>query len=363
MEFKCKLVFENNLDHGDIWIDNQWNKISKLKNKEISFTVKGNQKNKVLALKNLDAGLSDGIKIISCQIDNYIVDDPKKFISFHMIGNPYVQNDIINEDFLLFNGELFFQINHEELFWLPHYYSDKEIDFVFTNNVHTCTNDDGCFYGESNYHTQGFYNLPYLRKYFNEKFSTKNIALGCSMTYGTGLKKSLAWPHLMGIDNFGVAGLGIDGIFYNAISLIEKFKPNKMVILFPNMSRRLLKIKSGNFYFRIPQSINVAVDSQYDRDYYLLSQKLFKEKREILLEKMVNDVDYLYSKEYLEKISNLPVDIAVSSWDKETYKQLPAFFKKILPFFEKIDIANDKEHYGPESHGSWVKKIKQKELV
>jgi hypothetical protein len=67
-----------------------------------------------------------------------------------------------------------------------------------------------------------------------------------------------------------------------------------------------------------------------------------------------------YSRRVLDKIvkvcheANKP--LYLSSWDEETYDYLESHFDNVLPFFEKIDYAQDQAHPGPKSHMTWVDK-------
>ena len=96
----------------------------------------------------------------------------------------------------------------------------------------------------------------------------------------------------------------------------------------------------------------------YEQDHYWIDSKELKELEHENQKLIIQDKDNVYSKSFLEKISKLPCDIGVSSWSPETYEILPKYFKNILPFFEKIDLALDGRHPGVKSHKNWVEKIK-----
>ena len=74
---------------------------------------------------------------------------------------------------------------------------------------------------------------------------------------------------------------------------------------------------------------------------------------------MVNDMDNIYSKKFLDKIAGVvgPENLFVSSWNKETYDILSNYFVNILPFFAPIDLANDNSHPGSVSHKKWADSI------
>jgi hypothetical protein len=250
------------------------------------------------------------------------------------------------------------KIDKDKLYWFPTYYSKNKIDFVYFNNLATCQSVEGCWEGEKTGHLSRHLNVPYhpsVNPNVNDKF-----ALGCSITYGTAMDRTRTWPALMGYENFGVSSAGIDSIFYNASRLVELFKPKTMIIMFPNMFRRLLEFERGGYFFRIPIAIN-PLGKLYDQDYHWIGSKeikdlVLKTQRQIVIDQ--NNDHSKHSKHYLQKISDLSCDIRVSSWSRETYEILPDYFEKILPFFEKMDLALDNSHYGPLSHQRWVEKLK-----
>jgi len=353
MIFRCRLKIKSHVNKGDITIGEESHSLSK-KIYEYEFTSSGS-KEKILSLKNLSPGLVEGVELISCEIDGFLLSDPEEFTSFQMLDNPHVDNRLIKEKNLVFNGDLEFEINQDKLYWFPNYYSANKIDFVYSNNLATCQGVEGCWEGEKLRHSSHYLNVPYhpdANPEVNDKF-----ALGCSMTYGTAMDRSCNWPALTGYENFGVPGAGIDSIFYNALRLVELFKPKTMIIMFPDMSRRLLEFERGGHFFRVPLTISPP-EGLYDQDYYWLGCKKLKDLASQIQRQMVIDEKNDHSKFYLKKIAELSCDISVSSWSRKTYDILPNYFKNILPFFEELDKAQDHTHYGPLSHKNWVEKLK-----
>lgn len=353
MIFQCRLKIESHIDHGTIIIGGITHQLEK-KTYEYEFSSEGSTQ-RIVSLSNLKPGLDRAVEISGLEIDSFSPPDPKHFLSFQMINNRYVDNRVINETNLVFNGDLSLEIHLDRLLYFPHYYSKKELDFVNSNNHLTCTGPEGCWDGEESVHNDLFPNLPYdpsIRPSAGDDF-----ALGCSFTYGTAMDRSKCWPSLIGYKNFGLAGCGIDAIFYNATQLIEIFKPKKIMIVFPNLERRLLEFKSKGHHFRIPNSM-YGLGELYQQDHYWIDSKELKALEQENQKLIIEDKDNVYSKSFLEKISKLPCDIGVSSWSPETYETLPKYFKNILPFFEKIDLALDGRHPGVGSHKNWVEEIK-----
>ena len=358
MTYQCKIKFTSHVDHGDIIIGKVAKSLLR-KTYEHEFTA-SETKGRIFSLKNLSTGLDKGVELISFEIDGFTLPDPKEFTCFKMEGNPYVDNTILNEKEFLFNGELQFEIDEDRLNWFPYYYSEKKIDFVYHNNLATCLSEEGCWFGEKSDHTGEFLNVPWhpsVKPEVNDKF-----ALGCSITYGTAIDRRQAWPQLVGYKNFGMPGAGVDSIFYNCHRLIELFKPESFVILFPDLSRRLLEFEKRGNFFRIPIISTTNKDSVLpatpNGETYWIDKKeiniLFEKKKE----EMILDENNDYSKYYLGQIADLAGEIHVSSWSRETYEILPKYFKTVLPFFERLDLAKDEAHPGPKSHKNWATQLK-----
>ena len=351
MTYQCRIKLISHVDHGDITLGKLSEGLQQ-KTYEHEFTASGTDE-RILSLKNLKPGLDKGVELISLEVDGYHLPEPKEFTRFMMLDNPYVDNKIIQEKELFFNGELSFELDEDRLLWFQTYYSKNKIDFVYPNNLATCTGVEGCWDGEDVEHTKEYLNVP-----FDPSISPKqgdNFALGCSQTYGTAVDKTKTWPALLGYRNFGVPAGGIDSIYYNAHRIVELFKPESMIIMFPILARRLLEFQKGEYFFRMPICSNI--EYTYLDHYWISSEELLKMishlQREIVL-----DQDDEYSKHYLQKISALPCDIRVSSWDQETYEILPNYFQKVLPFFDQVDKALDGAHHGPKSHKNWIEKFK-----
>ena len=358
MTFQCRLKIKSHVSKGDMTIGEELHSLSK-KIYEYEFTSSGS-KEKILSLKNLAPGLGEGVELISCEIDGFLLSNPEEFTSFQMIGNPYIDNRLIKEKKLVFNGDLEFEIDKDKLFWFSYYYSASKIDFVYYNNLATCQGVEGCWSGEETEHTDQYLNVPWhpsVKPEANSKF-----ALGCSMTYGTAVDRTLVWPTLVGYDNFGVPGAGVDSIFYNAHRLVELFRPESIIIMFPDMSRRLLEFEKRGHFFRIPIiPTTISEDilpATLNGDNYWIDKKEIKNLIKQKWKQMVLDENNDHSKYYLKKIADLSCDIHVSSWSPETYEILPNYFEKILPFFERLDLALDNQHPGPISHKNWVDKLK-----
>ena len=327
MIYQVKIKIQSHVEQGNIIIGDQSLPLSK-KIFEQEFNTTGSTE-KILSIDGLSPGLDKAVEIKWCEIDGYVLQEPEIFFTFQMLGNPYVENVSIKEKVIAFNGDLEFKVDQDRLLYFPYHYSKNRIDFVYNNH-----------FGK-----------------FQAPNPAGKIALGCSQTYGWGMDKSYAWPALLGYDNYGVPGLGVDGIFYNAKKLIESFQPQRMIIMFPNLERRLLELERRGHFFKIPILVNQN-EELLDRDFFWIKGEELKELAEETRKQMVKDEDNVHSKKFLQMISALPCDIWVSSWDRQTYDILPRYFKNVLPYFEKFDRASDDVHHGPKSHEKWAKNVK-----
>jgi len=66
---------------------------------------------------------------------------------------------------------------------------------------------------------------------------SKKIALGCSHTYGIGVERNEAWPHLLGATNYGVPGCSSDLVARTLPAILQKETPKIVYILWPDWTR------------------------------------------------------------------------------------------------------------------------------
>ena len=360
MKLDCQLILKSHLSDGILKNEDHDTKLSK-QNFILRFNLDEEVQKTVFSLRNLPIGNQNGVQVISFKINDVDIMsldhvDVKDFCQFVMKDNPYVSDEIIYETNLVFNGDFIVSLNTKKIFWFPFYFSPNKQDYVFNNHLISCQNDDGCFDGEKEPHRDEWLNLPF---HPSIDIDNDSVALGCSVTYGTGVPKKMTWPSLMNFSNYGVSGLGIDGIYYNLCSILESRYVKQAIIVFPNLERRLMFFERDGLHFRIPTAVGNIQGGLISRNYYWIDKKQLAKLHEKTMDKIVKDQDNDYSLHHLEKISKLPCDISVSSWSERTYEILSLYFDKVLPFFENIDVANDFSHHGPQSHSNWVEKIKR----
>jgi len=183
------------------------------------------------------------------------------------------------------------------------------------------------------------------------------FAIGCSMTHGTGVKFSEAWPaqleNLLGkkIINLGVPGLSIPGSLMQFRKILKTSTPRTVIFLLPYWQRNLLSIRvldKNCFYHLTPNSHSFIPD---------LDQILQKEIRNML------DSKYLeFIKSQILEITHLAMEhnvkVHMSSPSTETHDLILDTAK--LPVFPDDTIkerGDDGIHPGPTVHRTWAKTV------
>ena len=231
-------------------------------------------------------------------------------------------------------------LQEAKLKWFPYYFSKKKIDWVNKNHPYI----------------KIFGNFPYDPTKRKRKFD--KIALGDSVTFGNDIPAKNRYCSIVGYENFGVRGLGIDSVYYNLIQIKKLFKPKKIIILLPGCARRLISFKSKGYYFRIPGLLEMPLnDFPFDRDTFWTKKKTLHQLIENNNHKIVKDHNFSYQKKFLKKIAELDPHVMISSWSDTTYNFLPQYFTNILPKFEQVDFGEDGKHPGIISHKKWAKNI------
>jgi len=255
--------------------------------------------------------------------------------------------------------------------------SEKKNDFVFMNNhvsikdVHTHWCDRRC--ADFNYwnkmHFEKNDNQPYLNKY--QPGTTYQFGcFGCSVTRGTGTYRGEEWPALIEKDggsviNLAENGLGPDGIYLNLSNALKEFNITKILIVFPNLARRLQILQKGKLYMRVPTTIGDCNNDEALR----YSVFCTPEQRQILLNKLAKDMASGYLERRSEKIIKNTIKLIqdhgktgwFSSYDDATYSYLESLGigASLLPRFPKSDnLGLDKQHHSAKQHLEWYQQIK-----
>lgn len=200
------------------------------------------------------------------------------------------------------------------------------------------------------------------------------VALGCSITAGSGIEKDRTWPRLFDKTfgtqtlNLGVPGGGTDQILNNVKHLIEQdIEFKKLIILFPVFGRRLCRIRKHGLFFNIPMMASGDNDPMDEGKFNIFFNreelnKYAKEKSKEIVATYNPRRDHLIIKRTIGLLESHGVDFYVSSWSRDTFDFLEQSVdqKNLLPMFNKEnDNARGKDgsHPAESIHEKWVKNV------
>lgn len=303
------------------------------------------------------------------------------FCEFHMKDNLYVDNKIVSQCWeLCFNGDFFINIefDRKQFEFSRFYRSKRREDFIFDNNhldndkEHDYWCSIVCVGGEKNYHIRRWNNEPYLPEYRKEKKYDFGC-FGCSITRGSGLRRGSEWPALVNLElgsviNLAEAALGVDGIFLNLRCALKEFRFGRVIILWPQFSRFLLRWRVDGWHLRKPLTIQSNSISIQDYGIWLtgasLERKIARFQSSDYQKWMVQRSQRIIART-IKLLSDRGVRAWHSSWDPDTYSFLRSSLSGIdlLPAFPDSDRgAMDGYHPSARQQGSWYESIKNKLL-
>lgn len=343
------------------------------------------EKIKIISFSDFNSTAHQIIKIKDVMLNGKMQSNNDFFnlFSLQTQKNLYTKDQTIENCYeVAFNGCLSLDVkkNKERIFWSPWYKSKKRNDFVFQNSLLAEFNEDPDLISWS-YDTRTsrkiFRNIPH-----HDYDSTKMFdiaSFGCSVTYGTALKKQECWPNILSdnVINFGLPGLGIDGIFLNLQNALKKFNFRRVIILLPNLERRIVRYYNPNDDSVIRVSVTAST-SDWEHNSFkhwawglagiqfdLEQLKKWKKQHQKVAMSLVMDDNNIYSLKILDRLIKLmnssKIPCYISSWNENTYNELTKRIStpKLLPMFQSLgDRARDNQHPGFNSHRNWVDQIK-----
>ena len=327
----------------------------------------------LLTLKNMLPGKGQQISIRGILINGVLLKDWRKFCRFDIMDNRFADNSTRQAWYeLCFNGTLFLDVsaNSDQFFWFKYYHSACRTDFVYDNDILDCNAPHHCFgvcaSVSGTTHKNLFLNSPYHPDY-SAGSSYDYGCFGCSMTSGTALLRGQEWPALLkknnSVINLSVAGLGADGIFLNLYRALDSFDIKRIVILLPDLSRRLLRFTVDGQHFRIPITVNSVPSVEEDNVCVWFRYPWLWDRVSVTKKNILSDFGDKYSKKIilrmLDFLKRRGLPFWLSSWSPETYEflSLATSPDRLLPMFYRDRGALDNRHGSAKSHLDWLSSV------
>jgi hypothetical protein len=163
--------------------------------------------------------------------------------------------------------------------------------------------------------------------------------------------------------NLGVAAAGADTIFLNLHRALDTFEIERVIVLFPNLQRRLLRFGVEGQHFRMPVTNgNVIIDAQDTCIWFQwawLNDRISQVRRDLCMDDGTAEYSRRVIGRTVKLLQRKGVPFWVSSWDTETYEVLGSVVSAdhLLPFFRKDSDALDGVHSSGQSHRAWLEQI------
>ena len=236
------------------------------------------------------------------------------------------------------------------------YYSKKKFDYVAKNGTHHRCHPLPCDKDHKFYWS----NLPFAQNIAFKNNKNCIGAFGCSFTFGDGLKEEETWPYLLEkekkikILNFGTSGSGMDSIYLNIVSSSLEYSFNEIIVLLPNLDRKIARLFYKDNWFRWVVSPSIG-PLGWDLlptpigEYLNLDKSIFYKKGEKVVRSIVNDKEQRYNKKIIKKIIDFCdkryKKYIISSWSKETLEYLKKTYKdKSITFYDSSGPLNSSNH-------------------
>lgn len=263
-------------------------------------------------------------------------------------------------------------VNRSAFEWFPYHYSKARSGYVYENSSIDCPNHHGyrCAlpWCDSSTPRQTWPNQSPM-DLCDSKLEYDTICFGCSQTFGSALRHGEEWPALLAQDqdsvlNISVPGIGAEGIYLNLLHSLGDFNTKRVIIVYPNRERRLMRWRQGDQHIRIPvSSINVKNFEHYRKhlnglfvpqDMQWLSRRTFQLHRDSVLGRAarLNNRVMLRIRDLLRERE---IPALYSSWDPDTYNELKSITPadQLLPQFPWDKGAPDGWHSSAAAHREW----------
>jgi len=316
------------------------------------------------------------LSVTNIQINGADLVDWREFCQFWVANNRY-QADAVHHPCteLSFLGT--FQINtlhrRAQWIWSEDYHSDHRSDFVSDNirwdcdDTHHCHGSARCQSPEGPHHNR-WLNLPHDPQY-RAGDRCDYATLGCSITQGMALPRGREWPALLARDhrvfNLASPGLGIDSILLNLRHGLDRFQCDRVIMVLPSHSRRLLRFGVDDRHHRVPVCLSAPEDTT-DRPCIWMPTQRLREMRRRMRDHLGRHPEHhrrrgrrlIRQMQALLRARHTPHWI--TSWNPEVYQDLTELVEPdhLLPPFPMDQLARDGRHTSARAHQTWLETVR-----
>lgn len=194
-------------------------------------------------------------------------------------------------------------------------------------------------------------------RYTEPKTDNIMLAVGCSMTYGTGLPEECVYPSIVSktlgyeLVNVALPGTGPDIQIINATWALLKYKPKIILFYMSTPSRRFLTTET-DFMNWVP-GVNLSGFSELENKSLTLLDDKFRFTR------VLQTIWQLIP--FIELCKHSNTELYFKCWDPEAQTHFMKYdimqYTKDLPNLKSVDKARDDMHPGIESHKEFSDRI------
>lgn len=317
-------------------------------------------------------GIYQRIAIRGVSFNGVDLQDWREFCRFHVTGNRW-QEDAIQQPCweLGFHGVFQLRMAHRraQWHWTQDYHSSHRSDFVSDNQRWDCDDTHHCDGGvqcqsRDGPHHHRWLNIPHAQDYHPGDHYEYG-AFGCSITQGMALPKGTEWPALVArthtVCNLATPGAGIDSVFLNLQHGLARFNIDRVVVVLPSYSRRLLRFQSHGTHHRVPVCLGTAEWPMATPSLWYHPQELAQRKREIQ-DGLGREPD-LQERRGRRIIGRMLALLAITdrphwitSWNEDVYRDLKGMVAPdhLLDRFPMDHQARDLRHTSEQAHERWL---------
>lgn len=324
----------------------------------------------------MQEGIYQRLSIRGIRVNGVALPDWREFCQFQAMNNRWREDHVTHPcTEISFHGVFQLRVAHRraQWHWTGDYHSDRRSDFVGDNNrwdcddTHHCDGGDLCQSPEGP-HTNRWLNLPHDPKYqAGDHYDYGTF--GCSITQGRALPRGTEWPALLARDhrvcNLATPGVGIDGVFLNLQQALLKFQIDRMVVVLPSYTRRLLRFQVDGEHHRIPISLTANPEHRREVSIWMPGTTL-TQHTERMQQDMGRHPD-THQRRGRRIVARMLALLArkgrphwITSWNEDVYRDLKVMVdpEHLLPRFPIDHQARDLRHTSEQAHERWLDTVR-----